>query len=157
MDFESVILGIAILVVCLLPFAFLNVSKKRKQKAFFQLFLNHAHESQSLITVFDIFDKYLLAFNKTNRRFYFFNTAQEKIIFHNIDLAQISSVKLDKQYPYDAANKRIDQLCLVFTFKDLSSKTLSIELYNRSKTFQLSGELQLAERWLGLINEGIQK
>lgn len=50
----------------------------------------------------------------------------------------------------------IDKLELVFYSNDKGSNPKSFELYNSDDFLQLNGELQLAKKWKGMVNQAME-
>lgn len=146
MDSESVLLGMALLCACAIPIVFMYFKNSKKKQAIFQMFLTHAQTSNADISTHEIFNNYILALNQNKQIFYFFNNNSEHQKIHRLDLNEVKDIQLDKHL--DAQNKRIEKLNLVFVPKKSTQQPVVIELYNHEFTFQMSGELQLAQRWV---------
>ena len=149
MDSESVLLGMALLCVCALPFAGMYYTNSKKQKAIFQEFLTDAQLSSADISMHEIFNHFVLALSQKSQFFYFFNTDLKHQKVQSVDLNGVKSVHMDKIL--NTQNKRIEKLNLVFVHRDTSQPPTIIELYNHEFTFQMSGELQLAQRWVASL------
>ncbi|MBN1119215.1 MAG: hypothetical protein JXA77_18540 [Bacteroidales bacterium] len=133
---------------------------KNKKKRKVEPLIKFANENNSEISDYDTWDKTLIGIdnNETNSLF-FIRKLPEKEIREVINLSEISGCRISKterKVKYEGESVNVtDRIELFFSFYNRKPE-LSLEFYNSEyDQFTLSGELQLAQKWLDILNTRI--
>ncbi len=156
MDSGSAIIGAILLAICIVPFVLMHIGRSRREKKMIQALHTLARQHNSSMSEHELCGDFAIGIDKTNKKLFFLkgtNNNQKPAV---INLSEIEKFKIDslsgitKNASENAAwTKQID-----FCFIPFSSKNeLRLELYREELNEQLTGELELAEKWSKMIQE----
>jgi len=136
-------------------------SKKKKQIRFLDPLNSLAESKNCKISAYDIWNNSIIGMDKTNH----FLFAIQKMKGDDkaelvINLTEIFRCRVAESSrtsgPKEGNLKAFDRIDLVFTNKDKNKADKIVEFYNsNTDSLTLTGELQLAEKWCVLVNNGI--
>jgi hypothetical protein len=159
MDSGTLIVGVIILLVCIIPFAYMIYHQKKQQQTIRQALVDFGAQHQSTIHQLDVWNHSAIGLDHTNRLLYFYKKATHqptpttlRITLNELRKCRVENSGRTVSSPNGPTNV-IDRLELVLSFKDKTKKDVVLEIYNNTQDhLTLNDELPLAERWAALIN-----
>ena len=160
MDLGATIVGIAILVLCSIPFIVISRNHRQRKQNLLQGLINFARKNQGNISRYDVWNKSIIGMDDTTPRIFFAKKAAHGEIQQMISLAEVQKCRVvtsDRLIGQDVANQKvIEKLELIFTHWEKSTPESVVEFYNTDTDIPtLTGELQLAEKWCKMVNDGL--
>jgi hypothetical protein len=156
METGSTLIGLAMIVLCTLPFIFLNRSRKKREKQMTMSLEDIARQHHCNITRKDLLSDSVIGMDERKHFVFFYKKTKEKELQQSVNLADIKKCRvMNVNRPLggsDSNQKVTDRLYLSFTPAEMKKEDVKFELYNSEVNVQLSGELQAAEEWSNLIN-----
>lgn len=154
MDSGIIIIGIITLLVCILPFIFMARSRKIKTNQMLDALNNLAKEKDCKITTHEFCGDLLVGIDEHKPYFFLYKKTLNNTVNQAVNLSEIKSCEIvNTKYNRDIVQK----LELKFISENTKQADILVEFYNRIENFQLSGEIQLIEKWVELIKEQIRK
>jgi len=136
---------------------FFQIRNRNREKKVFSALQTFAKEINSTISSYDSWDKTLVGIdNGENNKLFFLRTISNKEYREVINLSEVMScrVVIDErtvEYKREKVNV-IDKIDLVFSFVNTHKQDVKLEFYNADyDQLTLSGELQLAQKWAGIV------
>lgn len=159
MDSVTIIIGAVVTALCVLPFIIISRNKKRREKQFLQSLSNIAEKQNCKITLHEFFGDFVIGLDEKANFFFFYKKMDQIEITEHINLAEIQKCKIvttartvgEKKDSYTVT----DKLELSFLSGDKSIPNKTIEFYNSQESMQLTGELQLLEKWAKIVDDRI--
>jgi hypothetical protein len=156
MDMGSIITGVVIIAICIIPFVLLGGGGKKRKKQLLQALSNIAEKQNSKITQHDICGEFAIGLDETTNILFFYKKVKEKETAQYVLLSNIQSCKAvttnrtskDKGVSHSAVAK----FELVLTPVDKNNTDIRLELYNAEDSMQLSGELKMMQKWEQTVN-----
>jgi hypothetical protein len=156
MNTGSTIIGIVLIILCALPFILLNRSRKKKEKIMLKNLSELANEHNCQITRRDFLCDSAIGMDEMKHFVFFFRKNKDREVKQYVDLAEMKSCRvmnINRPVGDTAGSQKVtDQLFLSFIPRESKKGEVRFELYNSDVNVQLSGELQSAEEWSGIIN-----
>lgn len=148
MDSTSLIIGILLLVICVLPFVWFSISNSKKRKKRIDNLIKKAKENNAYIQEKDDWNKSIIGLDKTNKMLFFSKNSEEfdKFIFINISELQQSRIERTENN-----HKVLEKLELELTFA--SKPTIVLEFFNKEETRLIMNEYELIQKWQTLLNK----
>ncbi len=160
MDNGSILLGIAVLASICLPFAFMIRGQRKRTKKLLNTLDELANKEQSKIGLHEVCGDMAIGFNEEQDKIFFIKNINENPVESVVDLKKVQQCKFvntPKAIHGDHGNFNvIDKLLIRFSNKTKESADASFLIYDSEESLQLSGELQLAEKWEKLINDRLK-
>lgn len=157
MDSGTITIGVVSIVACILPFIFINRSKKKAEQKRLRALIDLAAQHNGAISRHEFCGEIAIGLDEINNYLFFVSKVKGREAAQFIDLAGIKSCRVENASrnvnSKDGAYKVIDKLSLVFTPADKDKSNVSLEFYDADASMQLVGELQLIERWEKLVND----
>lgn len=157
--------GILTLITFVMVFAALVVHfyyrKKIRSEAEISLLNTFALEHNSTISVHDIWDRVHIGMdNQATHQLFFIRSTPGHEAREAIDLAAVKNCRLDRRVRSYSGSKDkvgiIEKIDLVLSFMEAGKPALRLEFYNNDyDALTLTGELQLAMKWEGIVNDAI--
>jgi len=160
MEFGITIIGIIIVLICIVPFAWMSISRNRKQKKFLRGLSEIARQNNCTISRFESWNNSAIGIDDTALRIVYARRTNNGISSEHINLADIQKCRIinsgrtvsNKGSHYNV----VDKLELGFSFRDPNRKEVLLELYSTEHdNLTLNGELLLGEKWCQLVNDKI--
>lgn len=166
MDLTAIIILIGIILLCVLCSILINRNiKKKKEEALAYLYKLASDKGCTLTTV----DHWTgnrsntkIAIDPVNLWLFFIRKTNEQEAQTSIDLSGIRKVSLNNttRSAGEGKNKQtiIESIKLELSSTEKDKPATYLEFYNNEyDSLQLSGELQLAEKWVSIVNKAIKK
>jgi hypothetical protein len=161
MDIINVAVGGVIIASCVLPFVVMGQKGKKNEKKMLQSLRSIAAQNNAQITNYDFAGKFIIGLDEHSNNLFYLKKNQEKEWIQQVYLKDIKTCKVVNLSRTIKANKStervIERLELNFIPILQEDKNVVLEFYNEEESMQLTGELQLVEKWEKLINEQIKK
>ncbi|MCK3683445.1 hypothetical protein [Maribellus sp. YY47] len=156
MDSGTVIVGLVLVAICVLPIVILNGRRAKKGRGMLQLITKVANEHNCNISEHEFCSEYCIGMDKTNGFVFFAKEKDGTSEVRHIDLAPVKTCKINNTgriVTYkNQNNKIIERLSLDFYPKEKDKGVVTWEFYNVEENLQLNGELQSVEKWQQTIN-----
>lgn len=159
---KSILFDLAITIVVIAAITgFIYFRIKIKEKKSFSYIENFVTEHGSLIKTYDHLDKTYIALDDSKQKRLFFirytPAGEHRFV---IPVSELAACRLEKTarmvQVHQQNNNVIDRIEMVLSWKDKQKTDTSLEFYNTEyNSMTMTGELQVAEKWLNLIREGI--
>lgn len=160
MDIITILIGIMVVLICVLPLVVMHKNKKKREAAFKEEISRLAAKSNSKVDEHDRWNKTIIGIDSLNRKLFFIRKIEDRDIQYAIDLSGIQTARIINSHRsvingnYSVIQKL--QLGLVPRDKD-KSETL-LEFYNADYySLTIMEELQLVEKWSNIVNANIEK
>ncbi len=154
MEITTTIIGVILLGFFFAPMYYVNKRSKilntKKQLNLKKMAL----ENGFTVDDCEAFGDKAIGIDKTKLAIVFASGKELKDEFKIIVLGSVKKCSLNKVARVMGHTTVIDFVGIDFWLKDNSPK-ITLELYNGEKTLQLNSELQIAEKWVKLINQFI--
>lgn len=160
MDIGATIVGIAIILICIIPFVLMSRSNRKKEQKLLQGLFDYAEQKNCKISQYDSWRHSTIGIDNTSLMIFFTKKVKEETIFRQINLAEIQKCQVinsGKTVSHsNSTHKIIEKLELAFTYWDKGRKESVLEFYNTEyHSLTLTGELQLVEKWCEIFNDKI--
>jgi len=157
MDSATIIIAAVSLLICSLPFVIGRNNRKKRENALLNELKTNAKSRSIQLTKHELISNFVIALDEVSNILYFLNKKASGDHFLELNLANYTNCELQQRAHQEGENGNtrsvIDQLMLKFQPADQADKIVLIEIYNRTETQALSGEFQLAQEWVKLLNE----
>jgi len=152
-------------IVLLLVLAILLSASKKRQKInaeYWAPLASLAEENGCSITTRDVWNTSVIGIDEQQKFVFFIQKNADGDKKSVLNLTDVFRCKVSEQSrttgPKEGNIKVFDRIELVIAHKDKAKPDRSIEIYNASTDrLTLAGELQIAEKWCGIINNNSAK
>ena len=160
MDTGTIIITSILLLSCILPFIMMGKQRMKKEKQLLQALQKIATNNHETINTYDLMGKAAIGINNKNSQLYFYKKVNEQIIETVVMLDTVKKCQLVKTERKNASQaitqSDIDKIELVFQFHDQQTESNHIVFYDvATDGFNINRELQLATKWLDIIQLNI--
>jgi len=157
MESGTTIIGLILLFIMVLPFILLSKRKSKGGKQFLSILFDLAKKNNSKISEHELWNNVAVGIDRDTHQLYFIRKTATNNIVYNIDLSEIQKCRLvntSRKVNYKGGSYNVvDRLELAFTYCDKIKPEIILEFYNSEyDSVALNGELQLASKWLKIIN-----
>jgi hypothetical protein len=160
MDLSTIIIGVILMGLFIMPFTLTGRSRKKREKLILQSLTNTANKNNCQISQHEICGDYGIGIDENKNVVVFFKQLKEKAIEEYIELNKIENClvnKITKTVPTHEGNQTvIDKLELGFIPINKNHKAINLEFYNTAIYMQVYGELQSVEKWSKLISDRLK-
>lgn len=156
MNIEITIIGAILVALCAIPFVYFAMSRKNNEKKVLQALKDFAQQHQSTITSHEVSGELIIGLDDTSKTLFMSKCFEGQVVNKVIHLSDITGCAVEKHYKSYGKQQSVDRLGLRFTPKKASATDVYWEFFNSNETYQLSGELQLAEAWVDKIKSQLQ-
>lgn len=156
MDSVTIILGVLATAVFLVPIFYIQRKQKGQANKAKQAFLEAANEQGLQIGRHDFWnEQYGIGLDEAKSRlFYWHNNGydpQEVVV----DLGSVKRCVVDNVHHDVNGNRIIDSIVLRVAMHGPKATELYLPFYSKEGNMMLSGELQLAEKWSGIVQHSM--
>ena len=160
MNTGNIILGVILVGICVLPFALVYFQKRKKQAIMLIALNEKAKEKNRKIKKHEFGRDFVIGLDGDKEYVFFHQHSKDTTTTQMVDLSQVRRCTPEKKIrSAQVGNQRtqiIENLSLIFTPVDESHKTIRFVLYDEDVHGQLSGQLQIMERWSEKIQDLIR-
>lgn len=159
MEFSSAIIGVVCIILFFLPIYLLNRTAAQKQKKRLSALLTFSEKNNLKLSVTDAWNDCAIGIDQGLKQVAYVKNAEDDHQEFLIDLKDISRCSINnasREIKTSGKTQRIiEKLELQFIPKKSDNPLVALEFYDGRKQFQLSGELQLIEKWVALLRQSI--
>ena len=157
MDVISAIVGVAILVLCALPFILMSRARNKNNIRLIEKLKSLAAEYEGAISTFEVGSVFAIGLDEVSRRVYLVRNLDGSVEYESISLAPFQACEIVQDtHLYENNGESItviDKINLMFTGGKNNPQSAVLNLFDADRTIELQGELQLARSWRSKINE----
>lgn len=158
MKSEIVIMIAMVALIFVVPGLWMYVRNLRNERQFRNRLFSFAANSNCLISEFDFWKNSAIGIDKNMHRVFYLRDMKDKEIKEQIDLSEIQKCRiLNASRSMNVKNGNytaIDRLELIFISKDKNKPEIGLEFYNTiHDSLAMSGEVQLIEKWSGIVTK----
>ena|SRR5690606_438004 len=161
MDLGTALIGAIFLAICMVPFIIMYYHRVKKENKIVQSLKNIAQQQNCNIDKYELCGDFALGVDENRGFVFFFKQKNDEAIHQFVNLSETQTCHIVKKTRNPKANNVntlvIEQLELGFTPIKKNMEETRFELYNEEINTQLSGELQLAEKWAKEITERLKR
>ncbi len=157
MDSNTILTGSITILTTISLIVFFLIRNRNREKKGFSALQNFAMGFNSTISRYDRVDRTLIGVDNGEIIKLFFLRTNRNIEYREvINLSEVMSCRLvldQRTVRYNKENVNvIDKIDLVFSFVNNNKQDVKLEFYNADyDQLTLSGELQLAQKWSGIV------
>jgi len=159
MELSSAITGLVCVALFVVPIILLNRSGSGKRKKRLSNLLAFGQQHGLKFTKTELWNDSVIGLDEDSKKLVFIKNNETDQAPVLIDLQQVTNceiVNTPREVKSGGKTQRmVDRLELRLTQKGQSQSAVLLEFYDASKSFQLTGELQLIEKWKRLIKENL--
>ncbi len=160
MDSGTLIVGTILVVLCILPVILTERSRKKKEKRLYKHLASLAEAQNCKITKYERCCNMMIGIDEINNHVFFIKKSKEGEKGQYINLREIQNCRIrttGRTVEESTGGGMVtEKLELVFMPVLKSGTEIVWEIYNAEDNLQLSGELQLIEKWAGIIKEKLK-
>lgn len=154
MNIEITIIGAILVALCALPFVYFGMSRKTKEKKVLQALKDFASQHKSTITTYDVSGELEIGLDETSKTLFMSKHFEGQVTNKVLQLSDVTGCSVEKHYKNYGTQQVVERLGIRFITK--KANDVYWELFNSNETYQMSGELQLAEAWVSRIKSQLQ-
>ena len=148
MDQSSLIIGIVLLIVCVLPFILFSLNNTKKRKNRIQNLIQKAKENNATIQEKDDWNQSIIGIDKTNKLLFFSKKSEEFDKFISINISELQKCQIERT---ENNQKVLEKLELELSFA--TKPTIVLEFFNKDETRLLVNEIELIQKWQKLLSK----
>jgi hypothetical protein len=142
------------------PLLFISRNRKKREKKMLQLVADIAQKHGGTIVYHDFCGDFVIGFDNVKSLVFFYKKEENKQLEQYVNLADFQKctiINVGKSVVNKLGNyKVIDLLALNFVPQLKTKNEVRFEFYNAEKNTQISGELQLIEKWSKMLNDHLK-
>jgi len=156
MDLGTTITGLIILIIGILPFLIMAISKSNRKKKLLQSLNELAQQQNTTIAEYDIWSNSIIGIS-TNKHFIFaIRNVNNEVKTYQVNLLETINCRVINEGRSVSSFIVTDKIEIAFTAKEKQKAEVIIELYNNEyDCLTISHELQLAEKWCKIAKDKI--
>lgn len=157
MDLGSVVIALVLLAFLIVPFIYYSGVQKKKRNIFLKEVIELAEQQKINFSQYEVWGQYygLGIDNSTNKLFYY-KKKGDKELKVLIDLSEVEKCRVNNINRTIKDTRIIDQLELVFRYRNAKLPEMTLEFYNNEESMSLNDELQLTEKWATIVNSNLK-
>lgn len=160
MDIGTIIMGIILIAIVVVPMVLLGRKGKKTKHKLLDLLTIFANQKNCQITEHEACGDFVIGLDNRNNFVFFIKVTGEDYETNSVNIAETKNCKsniVSRTVSFNGRNdKVIERLSLSFIPKSNIIPAVELEFYNAEKSTQLVGELQALEKWQKIINDQIQ-
>ncbi len=161
MDLGTLEIAFVLVAICVVPFILMGRNKKKRDKELLQLLFDSAAKENCKITASEHLNDIAIGLDEANNKLFFFKKIEKNEIAQHVNLLEMKSCGiLNSNRPMDTKKNKdiiIEKIGLSFTPLEKNKVHTVFEFFNSEETMLLSGELQLAQKWMKIVNTILQE
>ncbi len=160
MDLGTLIMGAAIVAICMLPFVIIGNAGKKRKKRTLQSLTNMAKQYNGQISQYEFCANFAIGIDEAKNFVFFYKRSKDEVEEEYVDLSEIKKSKVVTTSRTvgnkDQNHSVIDRLDLAFVPKAVNKEEIKWAFFDVEENLQLSSELPMIEKWSNLINDRIK-
>jgi len=156
MDLSTIIIGIVALALFVVPIMYIQRVQKRKAEKQLHEFITQGEAQQLKLTKHEFWDDcYGIGLDERQQKLFYVRKFKDREQQKVVSLADMKKCSVSNLSRESNGTKVIDQIELRFTPRDAKAQDVCLEFYSREVNLMLAEELQTANKWSAIANEGI--
>ena len=159
MEFSSTIIGIVCIILFIVPIYLLSRSGASKRKQRLSALMAFSEKNGLRLSAKEVWNECAIGIDAASKQLVYVKNAEEdhrEVVVDLKDIARCSINNTSREVKTSAGTQRIiERIELQFFYKKSEMTPVSVEFYDGKKQMQLSGELQLAEKWAALVKQAL--
>ena len=161
MELGTAIIGLATILACIIPFVLISKSNKQRTQKIFQALSDWAAKSSCSISKHDIWNQSAIGIDASSNMIFFYQKSGDQETRQKVNLAEVEKcllINTSRTLKHETGEQKvIEKLELTFSHRHGKEADTSIVFFDtNSGRLTLAGELQMAEKWYKIANEGIE-
>lgn len=156
LDWGTVLVGTIALAVTLAPLAIIRLGKAKKEKQMLHFISELAHSMGAKIDQHEFCGDFVLGLDKQQSKVFFYKQKNTPSQPQFADLTKVKSCRIVRHHSSSKNGNGgpgvINRVVMSFTPANKSNEEIHFELYNEAINMQLSGELQMGDKWVEIIS-----
>lgn len=156
MDTTSLVIGLFLLTISVLPFILLTLKRKKIEKKYKNKMHDWVQKEGCVVTQEELDDTNYIALDEKNEKLFFMSFQDAEPTEISVDLEQVKTCSILKEKKQGVLSEGdlydIDKLILHFSFHSSTLPDIRLVLFNSSKKAQIVTELLFAREWTTKIN-----
>lgn len=157
MNLEIMLVGMAILAICIIPFVLMGINKRKKLKELTDALHGFATKHQCNISEYEAGGDYIFGLDTQKKVLFFYKNTHYQTSIEKMELALVKHCRAvtsgSEVKSSDGAKRLTDKIELVFTMSSKDKPEIRWMLFNTLNEIILIEEQQLAERWSARVNK----
>jgi hypothetical protein len=157
MDTATILIGVAIALLCAAPVIFFTNTDKKTSSKLLKFIRKEAAKQQYNIAEPEQSGDFALALDEKQKVLLFAKKLKYDYVFQSIglkDYTECRVVRTDRlSHNKNTHSEGIQKIELRFTNKDKNKASLTLEFFNADENPSIQDELKLAEKWSVIINK----
>lgn len=135
------------ILLCSIPFVVFTIKNSNKRKQNFQNLFDSAKDKKCLISQKEHWNHHIIGIDENQKTLFFSVDPLNKQSYSVIQLNEIQQANCI----VNKSNNILDLIGIELVFLKTNQPNIILEFYNGSKSFSLSNELELAQKWHSII------
>lgn len=161
MEMKTLIMVSITVLVVMIPFVFVYIKNQRKNNKTRSVLLKYANVYNSKIDESDTLHNIAIGIDYTQNRLFFVKHFKNQESEQIINLNDVKSVRLVNEKRSVKTGKSstlvVEKIEILLTNNNPNEKDYILELYNEDINMVLSGEVQLADKWLAILERVLKQ
>ena len=157
MDTGSAIIAAVVVIICTMPFIVMHYNMVKKDNKMLRLLKEMAERQKCKIIQSEFCGDFVIGLDEGGHFVFFVKQKQDKVISAFVDLSEIQTCQPIKNTRLVKTNGGtsviIERMELCFIPIKKNKAEAKFEIYDEDLNIQLSGELQLLDKWSEQIND----
>jgi hypothetical protein len=155
-DWGTAIVGLVATLAFVAPFVTMYRKRVKKEKRMYNKLKTNAIQQNCSLSAHEFCGDFVIGIDESKEKVFFFKLIKDVEINQFVNLLEIQKCELIKK-ERDLKNPSssmysTQKVSLYFYSKDKKNPDTEFELFHEETNLQLSGELQLGEKWCSTIN-----
>ncbi len=158
MDLQAIIIGLVAVALCVLPILYLQIKRKQEKDVLLNSFLLIAAKQQVSVSDYALWDPFFaIAIDQQHKRLLYLSDITDPLRMVQVDLKTVATCIVEKVSSQVNGNLIIESIALHLRHRDgAKPRESTLLFYQKEMSLNLSGELQLAEKWKRIIDANLQ-
>jgi len=161
MDSGTILVSAMSIAICILPFALVVRSKKKRENELLNALNNIAKQHNGSISQFEHCGNFVIGLDDKTNLLFFYTKGDAVQSAQTIHLNEIQSCRvINSTRSINGKNGNysiIEKLELSFTPTDRKKPETALEFFSTKESDRPSGELQAIEKWSKMVNQIVKK
>jgi len=159
MEFSSTFIGIVCIILFFVPIYLLSRSGARKLKQRLSALLAFSEKNGLRLSAKEAWNDCAIGIDEASKQVAYVKNTEvdhQEVLIDLKDIARCNINNVSREVKTSTGTQRIiEQIELQFFYKKAEIMPVSLQFYDGKKQMQLSGELQVAEKWVALVKQAL--
>ncbi|MBL7929863.1 MAG: hypothetical protein JNL47_10400 [Bacteroidia bacterium] len=160
MNLEIILVGLAIIIICAVPFVLMGIGKKNKTKELLEALYGFASKHHCIIREYEAGGDFIIGLDTDRKIIIFYKSTPHEKVMESLNLDNVRHCRCvtseTERKTASGAAKSTDKIEWIFTFADKDKPELIWKLFDSKNDLILLDEHQFASRWAERINKVIK-